>query len=235
LLVLALALASSAALFPRRDAPRAAPSGPSYLFLSPNIDDHLSLAEASRRLVSPAHKQYGLLAGDILRQLGVRGAEVHDAVGDWCEGVENSLVVVLPSAEPDTLRCAAAWFGLAAQQKAVLAFYGDPAGADVLNILDLPGRDLAAARWLLDRHGVRDRAIRVHPRGSQVLVLDAEGRLGEALGQLARHSRGRLRCYPGRGESLAGPTRLQARQRYAEVIRAYQVSRPLPSLARLGR
>ncbi len=162
LLVLSLVLAAGTFL-PGGVAPEPlAPTGPSYLFLSPNIDDHLSLAEVSRRLGSPMHKHYHQLAGDILRQLGVNDLQVHDAFGDWGDGVENSLLVVLPAAEPQTLRCAAAWFGLLAQQKAVLAFHPDPAGPDLLTTLDLAGYELAAARLLLDQHGVHDRTILVH-------------------------------------------------------------------------
>ena len=146
-LLLVILLAACLSVPTESASSRPAPAGPSYLFLSPNRDVDLSLPEVSRRLASPAHRQFHRLAGKILQELGVRGAEVHDAVGDWSDGVENSLLVVLPDAAPaDALRCAAACFGLAADQKAVLAFHADPAGRDVLTVLDLPGRDLAAVR-----------------------------------------------------------------------------------------
>ncbi len=113
------------------------------------------------------------MAGDILQRLGVKDAQVHDAVGDWGDSVENSLLVVLPDAHPKTLRCAAAWFGLVAQQKAVLAFHPDPAGTHLLSVLDLPGHDLATARRLLDKHGIRDRTILAHQGGCRVIVLES--------------------------------------------------------------
>ncbi len=201
-------------------------AGPSYLFLSPNTDDHLSPAEASRRLASPAQFQYHQLAGDILKQLGVNDAKVHDVLGDWDDNVENSLLVVLPAAHPQTLRCAAAWFGLVAQQKAVLAFHPDPEGNHRLTVLDLPGRNLAAVRRLLDEHGIHDRTILVHQGGCRVIVL--ESHLADpALRDAALAAHGRLHSYTGRGECLAGGTRLQARERYAEIIQAYQLSQQL--------
>jgi hypothetical protein len=224
LLALTLLLAICAALPSVGSTLSPYPSGPSYLFLSPNTDDHLSLVEASRRLRSPVQQRYHSLAGDIVRKLGVANAEVHDSVGDWGEGVENSLLVILPVADPETLRCAAAWFGLLAEQKAVLAFHPDPAGTDVLTILDLPGHDLAMARHLLDLHGVRDRTLLTQAWGCRVVIV-ATGTPAGALREVARDSRGRLRSWAGRGESLAGSTRLQARQRYTEVIHAYQVAR----------
>jgi hypothetical protein len=235
LLALSVTLAACFALVPQHTAPRPAPTGPSYLFLSPNTDGDLSLAEVSRRLVSPAQKQYRHLTSDLLRQLGLAGAEVHDAVGDWSEGVENSLLVVLPSADPQALRCAAAWFGLMARQKAVLAFHADPWGSDFLVVLDLPERDFALVRCLLDGHGIRARTILTHACGSRIVVLDRGGQQTEALRGVARHSRARLSWHTGRAESLDGPTPLQARQRYREVIRAYQISRSSSPLARLGR
>jgi hypothetical protein len=232
LLALSLMVVACAALPTGRRSAEPAPNGPSYLFLSPNTDDHLSLAEASRRLATPAQLHYHRLAGDILQRLGVANAKVHDALGDWGDCVENSLFVVLPAADPQTLRCAAAWFGFVAQQKAVLAFYPDPAGTHLLTILDLPGHDLATARWLLDRHGIRDRTILVHAGGCRVVVLETI-RPSPALPLAAREGGGRLQRCIGRGECLAGSTRTQARQRYAEILRAYQVARPLPPLARL--
>jgi hypothetical protein len=231
LLALSLVLAACAAL-PAGKCLQHAPTGPSYLFLSPNTEDHLSLVEASKRLDSPVQQRYRQLAGDILQRLGVPDAKVHDALGDWGDCVENSLLVVLPATDPPTLRCAAAWFGLVAEQKAVLAFHPDPAGSHMLTVLDLPGHDLRAARWLLDQHGIRDRTILAHPGGCRVIVLETDSS-GPALLQAARDAGGRLHHCIGRGECLAGPTRSQARQRYAEILRAYQVGRPLPPLARL--
>jgi hypothetical protein len=232
LLALSLLVAACAVLPLDRSAVRPVPDSPSYLFLSPNTDDHLSLAEASRRLASPAQRQYRRLAGDILRLLGVHDATVHDAVGDWGDGVENSLLVTLPVADRQTIRCAAAWFGFIAEQKAVLAFYPDPVGTHQLTILDLPGYDLAMARWLLDRHGIHERTILVRSDSCRVVVLQSRT-LDPALRLAAREGLGRLHRCIGRGEYLAATTRTQARQRYAEIIRAYQIARPLRPLARL--
>jgi hypothetical protein len=229
LLALSLILAAYVAVPAHPERGGHALVAPSYLFLSSNTDDNLSLAEASRRLSSPVQLHYHQLAGDILQRLGVLHAKVHDALGDWGDSVENSLLVVLPDAHPETLRCAAAWFGLVAEQKAVLAFHPDPAGTHRLTVLDLPAHDLAAARLLLDQHGIRDRTILTHAGGCRVIVLEP-GSDGSALRNVARASGGRLHSCLGLGECLAGPTRSQARQRYTEVLRAYQAVRPLARL-----
>jgi hypothetical protein len=223
LLLLTLILAAGAGRDTGRAPPRRESSGPSYLFISPNTEENLSLAEASQRLESPAHRQYRLLVGDVLRELGLPGIIAHDAVGDWSDGVENSLFVVLPRADDDVLRCAAAWFGLLARQKSVLAFHADPDGPDVLAVLDLPRHDLAATRRLLDRNAIAARTILARGRGCRVIVVDVASRSAPALQAAAISAGGRLSRQPGRAESLSGSTR------YAEIIRTSRC-RPLARL-----
>src|SRR5262249_37783803 len=159
---------------------------------SPNTDVGLSLQESVRRLGSPEHADSRRLADRILRELAVGPGLVHDALGEWQGGVENSLLVVLPQA-PDAapLRCAAACFRLAADQKAVLAFRPDPRGADVLVTLRVSAA-LADVRRLLDARGIRDRTILIDPDGCRVFVLDGGGRRAGALAELARVMNARL-------------------------------------------
>lgn len=190
------------------------------LFFSPNTEEGLSLEESLRRLTSPGQQRFRRLTGDILRQLAVGPAVVHDAIGDWADGVENSLLVVLPRS-PDAvrLRWAAAWFGLAADQKAVLAFRPNPRGVDLLVTLTLP-TSLAEARVHLDRHGIRGRTILPHTTGCRILVLDERGSRLDLLSRLAFHLGGRIEVSRGHGVSLAGPTRDEARRCYREVLRS---------------
>ncbi len=218
LLALALLLAGALAALPR-STDRPQPASPAILFLSPNTDADLSLEESIRRLAMPEHLRFRRLAARILLELAVGPGQVHDAVGDWDGGVENSLLVVLMQPpDADTLRCAAAWFGLAADQKAVLAFRPDVRGPDVLATFEMPAT-LFEARRLLDGHGIRDRTILVESEGCRVFVLDEGGRRGVLLGKVAEASKGRLTRQRGYGETLAGATRAPARRRYREVLR----------------
>ena len=218
LLALALLLAGAMAALPRF-ADRSPPASPAVLFLSPNTDADLSLEESIRRMGMPEHLRFRRLAARILLELSVGPGQVHDAVGDWDGGVENSLLVVLAQPpDADTLRCAAAWFGLAADQKAVLAFRPDRRGADVLVSIEMSAT-LFEARRLLDDHGLRDRTILVEGEGCRVFVLDEGGRRGGVLAKVAAASKGRLTRQRGHGETLAGATREEARRRYREVLR----------------
>jgi hypothetical protein len=231
---LALVLLGPALLvlcIPERQAP-AADRSAAYLFLSPNTDEHLDLTQAQQRLRSPDHARYRRLASHILGDLGVAAHQVHDVLGDWGGGAENSLLVVLPcGTDPEAVRYAAASFGLAARQKSVLAFHADPSGPDALVTLDLPGLRLEEVRKALDEHGLPERTLLAHAGGWRALVVLAGGAcvaLPGVPGAAATRQ-------PGRGEYLGEPDRLRAGERYRAVIRAYQAQRHRLPLARLGR
>jgi hypothetical protein len=191
--------------------------GPAVLFFSSNTEDGLSLRQAIDRLSHPAHERCRTLAEKALRQLSAGPALVHDAIGDWEDGVENSLLVVLPrSPDAGTLRRAAAWFGLIGDQKAVLAFRPERGGRDVLATLVVPGT-LEEVRERLTGHGVRDRTILVEADGCRVIVV-VEGDRYADLAAAAARMNGTIERRAGRSELLAAPTRDEARRRYREVL-----------------
>jgi hypothetical protein len=225
-----LLLIGAAALVPAPGIEAPAPAGPAYLLLSPNVDEHLDLAEARRRLGSAEHAHFRRLASHILDTLGAGRHQVHDALGEWQGGAENSLLILLDEpAERGALSCAAAWFGLIAQQKTVLAFHAEPGGPDALLTVEMPGRSLEEMRGLLDRHGLRDRTLLPDEGKWQAVVLAPSGRTAG----LAEEPGVRLRALRGRGVLLGEPTRAGASERYREVIRAYQARhRPLALLGR---
>jgi hypothetical protein len=226
--LLAVCLGLLLGLCPRSGPPALAPARPegrAYLFLSPNTDADLSLDEAVRRLSSPGQARFRRLAGAILSRVGAPGGEVLDAVGDWDDGAENSLLVVLPAgSDPVTLRYAAGWFGLLARQKAVLVFHPDPSGPDAALRLVLPGAPPApgSLRRLLSQHGVRDRTLVSGGAGAQVVVFDPQRRLAPVLHLLAWHLGGRLEVTPGHGALLGAPTRERAGREFLALIRSYE-------------
>lgn len=217
--LLAALLLVSALLVHWSPAPSPPRAAPALLFFSANTDDGLSLRQAVARIKTPAHQHCRHLAAKVLRELAAGPALVHDAIGDWEGGVENSLLVVLPLApQPDRLRLAAAWFGLIADQKAVLAFRPDARGTDRLITLEVPGL-LFEVRDLLDRYGVRDRTILIDANRCRVIILDEGGARYESLLAAADTMKARIDVQRGHSELLAAPTRVEARKRYREVLR----------------
>lgn len=194
-------------------------SGTAILFLSSNTEEGLTLEESLRRLAAPPQQQSRHLATAILRKLGAGPVLVHDALGDWEGAVENSMVVELPDA-PDhaTLRWAAAWFGLLARQKAVLAFRSDPTGDDLLLVLHVPGL-LQEVRDLLDGHAIHDRTILLEADRCRVLILDEGGARHRQLQAIAQQAKAHLISQRGRCEILAAPTREEAGKHYRAILR----------------
>jgi hypothetical protein len=194
-----------------------------YLFLSANTDERLSVAQAFDRLRSPVHAHFRGVVGAILDQLEVGRYRVVDGVGDWSDGAENSILVKFADAtDENTLRYAAVWFGLLANQKSVLAFVADPAGPDAVLTLDLPTRDMQLLRNTLDRQGIPCRTLVPRAEGCHIVVFDKGRQRTAALRQLAGRQDVFVRTLIGKGFSVGETTRGRARQRYHQEIRRYE-------------
>jgi hypothetical protein len=214
-------------LFPARTLPLANAGDErqsvAYLFLSSNTDEQLSLSQAVARLDSPVQAHFRGVVGAILDQLDVGRYRVLDGVGDWSDGVENSILVTFtPPADEATLRYAAAWFGLLADQKSVLAFVADPAGPDAVLAFDLPLRDVQVLRLVLDRHGIPCRTLLPQVNGCRVIVFDEGRRFGAVLHRLGAWHDAAIRSTAGKGFLVGETTRLEARERYQREIRCYE-------------
>jgi hypothetical protein len=189
-----------------------------YLFLSSNTEEGLSLAESLKRLESSQQASARKLAHRILRDLNLGHGKVTDTIGDWDGSTENSLLVEMAEGNhANELRCAVAWFGLVAQQKAVLAFRVAPGKKERLHILHHPG-DLAKTRDSLDREGLRDRTILPQKGHCLVLIVCKEPKTQAAMGRIARMVKGTLHTREGEIISLMAQTRNEARDHYTRVL-----------------
>src|SRR5262249_28509266 len=109
--------------------------------------------------------------------------------------------------------------------------HSDPGGPDALVSVEMPGRSLAEVRQLLDQHGLPERTLLPDRTGWRAVVLVPAERSLTLTGVPGV----RLRVQAGCGVLLGEPTRARASERYRQVIRAYQATRPVPPLACLGR
>ena len=195
-----------------------------WVFFSPNTASGLTFEGSVRQLRSPEQQRGRLIVRELMANLGLPLATVHDAIGDWGGGVENSLLVHLPHIrDPATLRYAAAWLGLSCRQQAVLSFHARADGPDRLTVIDarIP---LDEIRRRLDGLGVFDRTIVSSDDGCRVLVVDPRGEQQALLERAARALGGQMVSQAGRSEMLAGATHDAATRQYRHAMWSWRVS-----------
>jgi hypothetical protein len=205
---------------------RRPPTGPvaGWLFFSANTRQGLTFDDSVRLLRSPAQRHGRLLVPGLLEDLGLPSAGIHDAIGDWEGGVENSLMVHLPHIrDAATLRYAAAWLGLACRQQAVLIFHAREDDGDRLTTIDVRA-SIGQVRRALDGLGILDRTLVATNGGCRVIVVDPQGRRQGRLEQAARTLKGRMVSQPGRCEMLAGSTPDAATRRYRDAMWTWRVT-----------
>jgi hypothetical protein len=200
---------------------QAAPSDP-WTFYSPNVDEGLTFEQAYQRLRSPNQKAFRQISEDILQTAGVNDYKVYDAVGDWSDGAENSILHVLhnPPA-PEVSRYLAAWHGLLGNQKAVLHFTAGE-GQDSVYQVFIPESSANKVRASLDQAGVGYRTVVPAGHGHIVVVYDEGRQLRPNIETLASQYGASVREAPGRGEFIGGATRTAARAKYRDVIREFE-------------
>src|SRR5947207_15550613 len=80
---------------------------PSYLFVSPNTRENLTIAEAEAALKSPEESNLIQEVRDVACRLRQR-LSARPAIGTWIDGAENSTMIHAESNQP-SVRYAAAW------------------------------------------------------------------------------------------------------------------------------
>jgi len=85
-------------------------------FVSPNVQENTTFSDAQRGLASEEQKQAHALAQRVVEKVAGKG-EVHDTIGEWKDGAENSLMVRGPM-DRESTKYVAALMGKAENQKA---------------------------------------------------------------------------------------------------------------------
>lgn len=192
------------------------------LSLTPNTDD-LNFEEALARTRSSNQKAFKKIVEHINEQIGLK-AHIHNAVGDWSNGAENSLLQsIREPIDPKTTDYLAAWYGLLANQKAVLAFNPHHGGLDSVYEVEVPSTDLKSVRKSLDAAGIQFRTLVPTKKGTKVVLFDAKRENREQVAQWAGEHSATVRESIGTGRFIGDkPTRTAARAAYRKIITAYE-------------
>ncbi len=137
-----------------------------YLFISSNQRENLTQNEAIRMISSPEHKLLRFLVAGYA-ELDGNKITLLDALGEWSDGIENSLLAIIESkTDIETAKAYAASAGKVANQKSVLLFYVIQSQIkDLLfHLSTITDHDISALRNLIRSSG-NDYST-VLPRGS---------------------------------------------------------------------
>lgn len=205
-----------------------------FLFLSPNTRAHLTPAEASLQLQSDEHRRFRRIAEQILGQIGLSDHRTFNSIGDWSDGVENSIYVEIRTpTDLAALGYAAAHFGLQAGQRAVLVCRADPHGNDGVYELEFAENNLASLRRTLDRYGLPFRTFIPKDAGYRVVIFDENRQWRAKVAALATSPGSPLKEIRATGKYLGGDTLHDARERFSRVIRDYEARQPTPSISKI--
>ncbi len=199
---------------------RGAPKG--FEFVSPNVDDNSAIDGAIRELRGARQLALREFAERIDGEFAFSG-KMHDAVGDWKDGAENTVVTTYKVAPAwNELRANAALKGIAADQKAVIPFRVAEDGKNILHSVKLP-MDLRAARDTVKAAGIEFRTLIPAGAATHVMVYDPDGSLGDRMEKLAHENKTQHIYYRGHGEFLGGDTRDEGVAKYKQAISEYGV------------
>ena len=189
-------------------------------FSSPNMEQ-LDFGQALNRLKSENHQRFRQAAAGLIQRLGIAG-DLHDAIGDWQDGAENSLVHHLEVPDPKVSRYIAAWMGRLGRQKGVIHFTPDPEGTHRMYQTDLGETNLGYLREQLSFHDIPFRTLVPHGRGTTVILYDEDGSKRDNFHAFARSHNGQVSELTGTGEFIGGDDRAAAAAKYREVIDEFE-------------
>lgn len=202
------------------------PASPSsdFAFFSPNTEEGLTFEQAFARSRSSNQVAFRKLSSHILDTVGLHEHQAFDAIGDWSDGAENSVVQKIDGdPDPSQVEYAAAWYGLLGHQKVVLTFRADPQGPDAVYQIPVAETDTEKLRSQLSQAGIPFRTIVPSPRGHLVIVVDQGRQLRPAVEAFAEANHATVREAAGTATELGGgSTRSAARRRFRNIIRAYE-------------
>jgi hypothetical protein len=198
----------------------------SYIFVSPNTRENLTLEEAEAGLNSAEEMHLIKEERDVACRLR-RTLTIQKAVGSWSDGAEHSTVITGSMGQP-SLRYAGSWLGKFANQKAILYFHPSNKGAGRIYVLYLRPKmsEIAAIANKLEADGIANRTILPRRNRVIVIVVDLKNELRTKITSAARRLRGRLAASKGDGEFIGDDDRDKARQVFGAEIAGYEKKYP---------
>lgn len=173
-----------------------------FAFVSPN-QGSMTRKEAAEALGGLEHEKSKAFQHKVAQFFAPRKSMATDAVGDWADGAENTVVTEFHKEVPyEDIRTAAAIMGAANNQKAVIPFKSDATGESILHDFTIPNKTLDEAAGILGKNGVENRTLIEVKDGVRVLVFDESGTATDSLRKFTQENNYDHTATIGRGEFL---------------------------------
>ena len=156
------------------------------------------------------------------------------ALGSWSDGAEHSIMLRVKTDET-AVRYLLSRLGRDAQQKSVLYFHPQPAGAAIIYTLRPRGhvRNVIAVANILERAGIAFRTLVPTRRATMVYVVDLKRELHAKVMTAAKRLRARVSSQTGNAGFVGDDALPQAKIAFEKEINSYEKSHPnLPPLCR---
>ncbi|MEO7506326.1 MAG: hypothetical protein ABIZ95_03730 [Pyrinomonadaceae bacterium] len=198
----------------------------SYLFVSPNTADNLTLDQAIQRLHSKDQSRLIVEARGLSQCLGLT-ARIQPAIGNWKEGSEPS-TVTKENVSLDQLHYQGAQLGSHWRQRSVLLFRALTGGPHRMYVLrprsPLGFRQMSA---VMERVGIAFRTlVRERSGRSVVYVVEMSHDLLKFAQKAARRMQARLTVFAGEGEFFGHDNREEADAIFEREIRRFEAANP---------
>lgn len=183
---------------------------------------------------SPGGKN--LAQGALGNQINSKGGvntTAQNAVGDWPNGSEESIVHTAPQdTDPARLKYLAAWHGISGQKKSVLVFHPNPKGPDSLYHMVHPSTDMGEVREQLIAAGINYKTLLPGKTSTRVMVYDPNRGMRNTIDQFATNNNLNVEENIGQGEIVghngdwnSAGALPKSRQAYTNIIGEYEQNR----------
>jgi len=197
-----------------------------YGFVSPNTKTDLKIEQAIAGMSSADETK--LLNKAINLGCVVRSRiRAFRALGAWSDGAEHSVLLRVKGDEA-TLRYVLSRMGRDAQQKYVIYFHPEPAGA--INLYTLRprtgSRNLVALSNKLERAGIPFRTMVPSNGTTAVYIIDLDRDLRPKILAAARSLRARVDSQAGKAQLFGDDDREKAKGKFDQEIKTYETANP---------
>lgn len=184
------------------------------IFVSPNEEEDTNYESAVKALNTPQHEMFHRVATKIITSVD-HGGDVVDAIGDWSDGAEDSLVVRPHTNDPQDIKLMGAMLGLKGRQKYVIPWVTDSKGGDRLYSFTTD-QESQQVRSKLDDLGVKFRTLAPGEKSTTVFVFDQGSQMSDTM-QKVVDEYGEIKVARGIGEFFGD----EDRNRAVEIFQQY--------------